>query len=1361
MKNAENREYYLGLDIGTDSVGYAVTDPQYSLMKFKGEPMWGLTTFEAAALAQDRRMHRTQRRRIDRRQQRVKLLEELFAPEIAKIDPRFFIRRHESALCRTDKEDSFALFSDDKYTDKEYSKEYPTIHHLICDLMQSNEPHDIRLVFHACAWLVAHRGHFLFDVSAENAASLSDFGMVYRDFTDYFTVELACALPWSAAVESDTVLEIMKLHGGVGRKEAEFKDRVFNGVKPAKEPDEDFPFSRAAIMSLLCGRKVKMSDLYANEAYQEMESVSLDMDDEHFAAILAELGDDGELLRRLRAMSDCVMLITTSGGKMISEAKVDVYNQHAADLKWLKYFVRKYKKTAYNMIFRNAEKGNYTAYSGNVKSCKKAAEVKRASKTDFCDFLKKRLKDIDVEDCDREKYESMLTRLNDYTFLPKQRDTDNRVIPQQLYRLELDEILRHAASYLRFLNDADEDGLTVKEKILSIFDFKIPYYVGPLGKNGKFAWCKRKADGRIYPWNFEQKIDLDASEDEFIRRMTNTCTYLPGEDVLPTASLLYSRYTVLNEINNLKINGNSIPVEVKQLIYTELFEKHSRVSLGSIKELLRSRGLISKDDEISGVDIQIKSSLKSLHVFSALLKDKKVSETDVETIIERAAYSEDKLRLRKWLAERYPQLTEDDRKYITRLNLKGFGRLSGKLLSGVYGTLKESGTGEALTIIEAMWQTNENLMQLLSDRYTYRESIEAFTREYYEANPQSLSDRLSEMYVSNAVKRPIIRTLDITKDVVKAMGCPPKKIFIEMARGGTADQKGKRTKTRKQQLLELYQRIKTDDVRRLSEQLDAMGDMADNRLQSDRLFLYYLQLGKCLYTGKAIDLAHMADGTYNIEHIYPQSHVKDDSILNNEILVFSEINGFKSDTYPVPAFIRHDMRSYWDYLKDNGLMTEEKHSRLIRSTEFTQEEQMNFINRQLVETRQSTKAVAEILGELYPKDRTEIVYVKAGLVSEFRQEFDMLKCRAVNDLHHAKDAYLNIVVGNVYHERFSKRWFSLDNHYNVQVKKIFGSPVNCGGNLIWNGGEDLARVRKTMRNNAVHITRYAFSRKGGYFDQNPVKAAAGLVPLKKNLPTEIYGGYNKPTASFFLLVKYSVGEKREISIVPVELLDAENVKASTSYAIEYAEKMLEQISGKSVSNVEVLMNARPIKVNTAFSLDGLNMVLSGKSGGGRQLIFSLSMPLLLSKEDDDYIKRLDSYYEKISSNASIRLDREYDGISAENNIALYGKLKDKLFMWPFNKLPANQGKVLSDGSDFFASLSDKEQVKCLLEIISVFSSASTGSDLTSIKGSKNAGIKLQSYCLSNWKKNYTDVRIIDQSASGLYESRSENLLNLL
>lgn len=59
--------YYLGLDIGTNSVGYAVTDGKFNLLKYKGEPMWGAHVFEEGKQCSDRRMHRTARRRLDRR----------------------------------------------------------------------------------------------------------------------------------------------------------------------------------------------------------------------------------------------------------------------------------------------------------------------------------------------------------------------------------------------------------------------------------------------------------------------------------------------------------------------------------------------------------------------------------------------------------------------------------------------------------------------------------------------------------------------------------------------------------------------------------------------------------------------------------------------------------------------------------------------------------------------------------------------------------------------------------------------------------------------------------------------------------------------------------------------------------------------------------------------------------------------------------------------------------------------------------------------------------------------------------------------------------------------------------------------
>ena len=88
-------EYYLGLDIGTDSVGWCVTDPAYNILKFNGKAMWGIRLFEEAETAASRRSLRTSRRRLDRKKQRIKILEELLAEEITKVDPSFYMRLKE------------------------------------------------------------------------------------------------------------------------------------------------------------------------------------------------------------------------------------------------------------------------------------------------------------------------------------------------------------------------------------------------------------------------------------------------------------------------------------------------------------------------------------------------------------------------------------------------------------------------------------------------------------------------------------------------------------------------------------------------------------------------------------------------------------------------------------------------------------------------------------------------------------------------------------------------------------------------------------------------------------------------------------------------------------------------------------------------------------------------------------------------------------------------------------------------------------------------------------------------------------------------------------------------------------------
>lgn len=654
--------------------------------------------------------------------------------------------------------------------------------------MEDTTPRDVRLVYLAVAWLMSHRGHFLSEVNKDNISALLDFDLIYEKFMELFLVP-----PW-VCHDREQFQSVLLSHQTVKNKERKFWDLLYNGKKPKVE--EEDCVSKEGIIKLLSGGSVEAGKLFNQKEFQEKISISLKKSEEDFQLLLDEMDEeDSEYLIRLRALYDWALLVDSLHGcSSISEAKVQDYAQHEADLKMLKNFVHKYCPNEYLAIFKNAEKENYASYVYNIPKGKRTKEYKKKiTQEEFCDYLKKKLKDIQIEEEDQEIYQDMMFRLETYTFMPKQVTGDNRVIPYQLYYDELKKILENAENYLPFLKKVDEQGISNKTKLLSIFEFRIPYYVGPLCSASKYAWLKRKAEGKIYPWNFEEKVDLDQSEKAFINRMTNNCSYLPGETVLPQNSLLYCKFTVLNEINNIKINGIPISVECKQEIY-RLFEENKKVTVDKIKKYLISNNYMEKEDVLGGIDITIKSSLKPQHDFKRLLHSKILNEKEVEQIIECITYSEEKSRVLRRLEREFPKLSDEDRRYLSKLKYSGFGRLSREFFTGIHGANKE--TGESFSIIQALWDTNDNLMQLLSDRYTFKDSIEEEQRQYYEEHPMTVESLLEEMYVSNAVKRPIYRTLDVIKDIQSVCKARPKKIYVEMARGQEEGSKEKEIQER-------------------------------------------------------------------------------------------------------------------------------------------------------------------------------------------------------------------------------------------------------------------------------------------------------------------------------------------------------------------------------------------------------------------------------------------------------------------------------------------------------------------------------------------------------------------------------------
>ena len=237
---------------------------------------------------------------------------------------------------------------------------------------------------------------------------------------------------------------------------------------------------------------------------------------------------------------------------------------------------------------------------------------------------------------------------------------------------------------------------------------------------------------------------------------------------------------------------------------------------------------------------------------------------------------------------------------------------------------------------------------------------------------------------------------------------------------------------------------------------------------------------------------------------------------------------------------------------------------------------------------------------------------------------------------------MNIVTGNVYNAFAIRQIANIDDKYNIKPETLYTNPVVCGDNAVWDGSPMLEKVKKTVAKNNAHMTRYAFRRKGGLFNQLPLKAAEGLIPRKTGMPTEKYGGYNSASISFFIPVRYTNGKKQDIMIMPVELLYADRFEKDAEFALEYAHDRVQSIRGKTVSDVSFPIGMRILKINTVLSLDGFRVYITGSGSEGERIKVAPFMPFAASAETEAYMKKLEILVEKVQEKKKVKKEYFFD-----------------------------------------------------------------------------------------------------------------------
>ena len=1162
-----SKNYSIGLDIGTNSVGFAVITDDYKVpskkMKVLGNTdkrfikknLIGALLFDEGTTAEARRLKRTARRRYTRRKNRLRYLQEIFSEEMSKVDSSFFHRLDDSFLVPEDKRESkypiFATLAEEK----EYHKQFPTIYHLRKQLADSKEKADLRLIYLALSHMIKYRGHFLYEDTFD--IKNNDIPKIFNEFISIY----------------DNIFEESSLSEQNVQVEAILTDKISKSAKRERVlklfPDEKSTGLFSEFLKLIVGNQADFKKHFELEEKSPLQ-FSKDTYDEDLENLLGQIDDDfADLFVVAKKLYDAILLsgiltVTDPSTKApLSASMIERYENHQKDLAALKQFVKNNLQEKYDEVFSDDSKDGYAGYIDG-----------KTTQEAFYKYIKNLLSKFEGADY-------FLDKIEREDFLIKQRTFDNGSIPHQIYLQEMNAILRRQGEHYPFLKEN-------REKIEKILTFRIPYYVGPLASgNSDFAWLTRNSKEAIRPWNFEEIVDKASSAEAFINKMTNYDLYLPEEKVLPKHSLLYETFAVYNELTKVKFIAEGLTryqfldkKQKKDIFYT-LFKAEDKRKVTE-KDIIHYLHNVDGYDgiELKGIEKQFNASLSTYHDLLKIIKDKEFmddakNEAILENIVHTLTIFEDREMIKQRLAQYDSLFDEKVIKALTRRHYTGWGKLSAKLINGICD--KETGKTILDYLIDDDYN-NRNFMQLINDdRLSFKEIIQ---KAQVVGKTDDVKQVVQELPGSPAIKKGILQSIKIVDELVNVMGHDPESIVIEMARENQTTARGKKNSRQR------YKRIE-DSLKILATGLNSKilkQHPTDNTaLRDDKLFLYYLQNGRDMYLDEELDIDRLED--YDIDHIIPQAFIKDDS-LDNRVLTSSKENRGKTDNVPSLEVVQK-RKAFWQQLLDSKLISERKFNNLTKAERggLDERDKVTFIKRQLVETRQITKHVAQILdarfntkvNEKNQKIRTvKIITLKSNLVSNFRKEFRLYKVREINDYHHAHDAYLNAVVAKAilkkypklepefvygdYQKHDLKRYISrskdpkeiekatekyffysnLLNFFKEEVHYADGTIVKREnieyskdtGEIAWNKEKDFAIVKKVLSLPQVNIVKKTEvqthgldrGKPKGLFNSNPSPKPSedskeNLVPIKQGLDPRKYGGYAGISNSYAVLVK--------------------------------------------------------------------------------------------------------------------------------------------------------------------------------------------------------------------------------------------------
>lgn len=619
-----------------------------------------------------------------------------------------------------------------------------------------------------------------------------------------------------------------------------------------------------------------------------------------------------------------------------------------------------------------------SAYANGLKLNEKELEIKFP-----CEIQKDRL-----EQNGRYRGQTQITNING-----EKLDLSN-VFTIGAYRKELQKVFKIQREYHEELSEE------FQEEYLAIFNRKRKYYEGPGNE-------KSRTDYGKYTTRLDENGEY-ITEENIFKKLIGKCSVYEEEMRAAVASYTAQEFNLLNDLNNLTVNGRKLQENEKRAIVEKVKVSNSINMRKIIAEVIDD-----KIEELVGARID-KSEKEIFHKFETYNKMRKAlavidvnitdfSREELDELGYILTINTDKESMIEAFNNSALNLADDVRECLIMLR-KNNGSLFGKWHSFSLKIMNE--------LIPIMYEQPKEQMMLLTEMGIGKRKVNEFSGSKYIP-----LDAASEDIFNPVVRRSVRISFKILNALLKKYKILDE-VVIEMPRDRNSEEEKKRIKD--------SQKLNEKEMEYIENKLASIYDIrltsaeySSQKQLNLKLKLWNEQDGRCLYSGRAIEPKDIIEypEMFEIDHIIPRSISFDDS-RNNKVLVYRTENQKKGNHTPYYYFIHTNTKWSFEQYKATviGLskkkeygISRKKVQNLLFSEDITKIDVMKgFINRNINDTSYASRVVLNTVQSFFDAKGTDtkVKSIRGSYTHQMRVNMKLDKNRDVSYAHHAVDAML-------------------------------------------------------------------------------------------------------------------------------------------------------------------------------------------------------------------------------------------------------------------------------------------------------------------------------------------------------------------